>query len=501
MTLVQTKTMDETRIRMKEYWQEHSNSSLENMMLDSNAKTLNQLEMPEILEKAPDMQDKDVLELAAGIGRYTSVIAEKAKSVTAVEFMPEFHKSNVEHNGNKPNVELMCDDVTKVELKAGSYDVIFSNWLLMYLDDNEVLKFAEKALKWLRPGGKLFFRESCFRQSGDTKRSSNPTYYRHPNFYLGVFGSVAHQSSTTGQVEAYDLVGSSSVGVYRKVKKNPGQLWFLYEKVDKKSDQPIEENSLTFQKFLDSHQYSEKSITRYEKIFGKGYVSTGGQSTTTEFVNKLNLKKGEKVLDVGCGIGGGNFYMAEKYGVSVLGIDLSANMVLRAIENSMEKPDLDVTFEIADATKVEYAPNSFDVIYSRDTILHIEDKKSLFTKFYRWLRPGGRVLISDYCRGSKSASENFKAYLANRGYHLHTPEEYGKILESAGFSSVVAEDRTEQFIGVLKAELERTEKSKDEFIRETSEEDYNDIVNGWRSKIVRCGDGDQKWGLFYAEKH
>ena len=38
-------------------------------------------------------------------------------------------------------------------------------------------------------------------------------------------------------------------------------------------------------------------------------MSTGGIVTTEEFVRYLNLRKGQKVLDVGCGIGGGDFYM------------------------------------------------------------------------------------------------------------------------------------------------------------------------------------------------
>ena len=42
-----------------------------------------------------------------------------------------------------------------------------------------------------------------------------------------------------------------------------------------------------------------------------GFVSTGGKETTENFVAKMELKEGEKVLDVGCGIGGGDFYMAK----------------------------------------------------------------------------------------------------------------------------------------------------------------------------------------------
>ena len=41
-----------------------------------------------------------------------------------------------------------------------------------------------------------------------------------------------------------------------------------------------------------------------------------------------------------------------------------------------------VQFEVADVTKREFAAESFDVIFSRDTILHIEDKHKLFSSFY-----------------------------------------------------------------------------------------------------------------------
>ena len=43
---------------------------------------------------------------------------------------------------------------------------------------------------------------------------------------------------------------------------------------------------------------------------------------------------------------------------------------------------LQVVFEVADTTKREFSEESFDVIYSRDTILHIKDKKSLFANFF-----------------------------------------------------------------------------------------------------------------------
>ena len=99
------------------------------------------------------------------------------------------------------------------------------------------------------------------------------------------------------------------------------------------------------------------------------------------FCKLLDLKKGMRVLDIGSGIGGSAFLMAQKYGVNVHGIDLSKNMVGIARQSASKEifPDnATVTFEICDATTVAFPSNTFDLIYSRDSILHIDDKLSLF---------------------------------------------------------------------------------------------------------------------------
>ena len=58
----------------------------------------------------------------------------------------------------------------------------------------------------------------------------------------------------------------------------------------------------------------------------------------------LDLKPGQKVLDVGCGIGGSAFYMAENFGAEVIGIDLSTNMVNIALERLEEFKEHKVNF-------------------------------------------------------------------------------------------------------------------------------------------------------------
>lgn len=102
--------------------------------------------------------------------------------------------------------------------------------------------------------------------------------------------------------------------------------------------------------------------------------------TTKEFVSKLELKPGQKVLDVGCGVGGGDFYMAENFDVEVVGIDLSINMISLAIERAIGLKYA-VEFDCADCYKKTYPENAFDVIYTRDTMLHVKVRSYPFFFF------------------------------------------------------------------------------------------------------------------------
>ncbi|XVF32037.1 hypothetical protein REPUB_Repub17cG0047100 [Reevesia pubescens] len=334
--------------------------------------------------------------------------------------------------------------------------------------------------------------ESCFHQSGDCKGKHNPTHYREPRFYTKVL-KECHETNDSRNSFELSLVGCKCIGAYVKNKKNQNQICWIWQKVSSDNDRG-------FQRFLDTVQYKSNSILRYERAFGQGFVSIGGIETTKDFVGKLDLKPGQKVLDVGCGIGGGDFYMAEKFDVHVVGINLSINMISFALERAIGL-NCSVEFEVADCTKKTYSDNTFDVIYSHDTILHIQDKPALFRSFFKWLKPGGKVLISDYCRSAGTPSLEFVEYIKQRGYDLHDVRAYGQMLKDAGFDEVIAEDRTDQFIKVLECELNKVEKDKDAFIIDFSQEDYDDIVGGRKKKLIRSSSGEQSWGLFLAKKN
>lgn len=217
---------------MTDYWAVHaSETTNEKMMLDDNAETLGQYEIPEIISLLPEYKGRKLLELGAGIGRFTGALASQASSVIAVDFMQSFIEENEKTHGHMGNIDFRCGDVTKIELPSESVDVIFSNWLLMYLSDEEVQTLFSNMLTWLTPGGHLFFRESCFHSSGNASRQTNPTQYRDPEDYKNMISRARNlKHRNDGLQPSFALITQKQVKTYVEMKSNPNQICWLFKK-------------------------------------------------------------------------------------------------------------------------------------------------------------------------------------------------------------------------------------------------------------------------------
>jgi phosphoethanolamine N-methyltransferase len=253
------------------------------------------------------------------------------------------------------------------------------------------------------------------------------------------------------------------------------------------------------QDFLDGSQYTEAGVLKYEFIFGPGFISTGGIDSTQIIFKENPIPHGAKVLDVGCGIGGPAKFLFDKFNAEVLGIDLARNCVSIANKRYEKNPRLN--FIVADALTHSFEDNTFDLIYSRDVILHIASKEKLFSRLLAATKPGGKLIVTDYCASSPETwDDEFRAYVTQRGYSLLTVEGYGKVLERAGWVVEKAQDTTNWFREILETERDRAMKNKAEFLFRYSEEDFNHLVEGWDSKLKRIPKGFQRWGYFVAHK-
>jgi ubiquinone/menaquinone biosynthesis C-methylase UbiE len=100
---------------------------------------------------------------------------------------------------------------------------------------------------------------------------------------------------------------------------------------------------------------------------------------------------GKRVVDLGCGFGWASRWMREQGAASVLGIDLSENMIRRA---KSDTTDSKIEYRIADIEMLELPEAAFDFAYSALTFHYIRDFERLIRMVHRTLVPGGSTVFT-----------------------------------------------------------------------------------------------------------
>ena len=126
----------------------------------------------------------------------------------------------------------------------------------------------------------------------------------------------------------------------------------------------------------------------------------GGKPATVRLARLAALRPDANVLDVGGGFGGPARTLAAEFGCRVTVIDLTETYV-RAAEMLTERLGLAgrVTHRVGDALALPFGDASFDVVWTQNSGMNIEDKARLYAGFHRALRPGGSLVMQEPMAG------------------------------------------------------------------------------------------------------
>jgi phosphoethanolamine N-methyltransferase len=205
--------------------------------------------------------------------------------------------------------------------------------------------------------------------------------------------------------------------------------------------------------------YHGAMVAMLQVIWGEGFLSPGGPEEVARLVADADLR-GASLLDIGCGAGGIDLALVRNHGAGyVTGLDVEDTVLARARE-LIGRAQLTTRIGLVKVAPgpLPFPPGTFEVVFSKDSLVHIRDKRALMAEVFRVLKPGGRFIASDWLIGHDGPpSAAMAAYIEAEGldFGMASAGRYLEAMRSAGFVEVSAVSRNAWYREMAKEELER----------------------------------------------
>ena len=199
-------------------------------------------------------------------------------------------------------------------------------------------------------------------------------------------------------------------------------------------------------------EYDASMQVFLQLVWGDGFLSPGGAEEVARLLEGSDIS-GCHVLDIGCGLGAIDELLVNRHGAgSVIGVDIDPEL-LRQMDARIERAALAdrIRNQLVKPGPLPFADASFDVVFSKDSLVQIPEKAALFAEVKRVLRPGGRFIASDWLRGGRGeySAEMLEFFrLEGITYNMASLDESMAELRAAGFTEVTGRDRSNWYLSL-----------------------------------------------------
>lgn len=236
-------------------------------------------------------------------------------------------------------------------------------------------------------------------------------------------------------------------------------------------------------------EYDEAMQVLLQVVWGEGFLSPGGAEEIDRLLEGSDIS-GCKVLDIGCGLGAIDELLVQNHGAgSVVGIDIDPALLAKmAVRIEAAGLAGKIHGVLVTPGPLPFPAASFDVVFSKDSLVQIPDKPAIFAEVRRVLRPGGRFIASDWLRGGEGDySPEMLEYFRLEGiaYNMASPEESARALRAAGFAEVAVRDRNAWYLDLAQREVAAMEGPWLPVItRQIGAARAQHFIDNWRQLVV-----------------
>ncbi|KEA65277.1 SAM-dependent methyltransferase [Marinobacterium lacunae] len=225
--------------------------------------------------------------------------------------------------------------------------------------------------------------------------------------------------------------------------------------------QTYQEQGDLFARILAALADSGRSTDRVtvEDLAPVDHFHARGFPATVELAERLPIKAGDRLVDIGCGVGGPARYLAKRFGCHVSGIDITA----RFVDTGNKLTELvgltsQVEIELGDGQTLPYADAQFDGAYSQHVTMNVPDRAAFFAEACRVLKPGAFFALTEHGLGPTGDPRYPVPWSDDgRGAYLITPNETRAALEAAGFTDIHIQETGQHYLSGYKAAVAKAE--------------------------------------------